>query len=114
MMSVKEAVICWMPDTYIYEGDSMRGKAAVFPLSTGCYKPYSHTSGGVYTKVGKFTDEQCAFFVMSVALGMIFRDGLAPEVVHRALWNLKEYRDAIPEDVPNPTDYEERREINDL
>lgn len=40
--------------------------------------------------------------VMSVALGAILRDGLDPKEVHKTMWRLKDFREAVPTDVPDP------------
>jgi hypothetical protein len=53
-------------------------------------------------KIHDMTAEQRSYFVMSVALGMIHRDGVSAEEVHRALWPLDEYRLALPADTPSP------------
>lgn len=41
---------------------------------------------------------------MSIALGMILRDGLDAAEVHRAMWQIEDYRNGVPRDTPPPTD----------
>jgi hypothetical protein len=90
-MKLCETMICWNP----------RGAVALVPWPDYARRSarFRMTSGACYHHVHDFTTVERQHFVLSVALGMIVRDGVTAAEVHRALWPLDEYRDSLPRDV---------------
>jgi hypothetical protein len=63
---------------------------------------FARTTGACVRAVHKMKPIERRHFVMSLALGLIVREGFAQADVHRALWPIKEYRDGLPRDTPAP------------
>lgn len=110
-MELKHTIICWtpsggdwaLPSNYLYKNATVGRTALVpFPDRTGASDTYAMTSGACFISVREMRQNARQQFVLSTALGMILRDGLTPAEVHRALWPIDEYRDALPPDTPSP------------
>ena len=104
--SITEVMICWTPrhDALSSNHPKTYGRAGLFdwPDKNRESKIHPMSCGACDIVVRKATPEERSQFVMSVALGMIHRDGLDAAEVHRALWPLIEYRRGLPPDTPSP------------
>jgi hypothetical protein len=91
-VSIKDVIIEWTPWHYMWKRRELRGRARLVAYPTQQKKDHSHDCGGCDHRT----------FVLSTALGMILRDRIHPDEVHRALWPIKEYREALCPDTAAP------------
>ena len=102
-LSITEVMICWSGTTYCYN-KATRGLIALIPWPDRCRRSgvFDCSTGACELRVHELTRVQRQHFVLSTALGLIVDYGIDPELVHRALWPLKEYRDGLPPDSRPP------------
>jgi hypothetical protein len=104
-LSIRQVMICWT-GRFPFERDNPTfGQVALVPWPDhpgGPSDAFQSTSGACDLHIHKLKRAERQHFVMSTALGMIVNYGVDPAVVHRALWPLKEYRDALPPDTTPP------------
>ena len=97
-MTIRNTMICWTP-TYCGDAETVGQVALIdWPERVRASDRYAMSTGACESHVAKLNPLQRRQFVLSTALGMIVRDGMAPSVVHAALLPLVEYRDGLPED----------------
>lgn len=100
--SVKDYALLWTPGTdqlalchkqYLSRCEPVDANGKRFPASgLGCWFHYA-----------TMTFEQRKMMVFIEAYHLIVADRCDPAAVHRTLWPLKEYRDGLAEDFPDPT-----------
>lgn len=96
--SVASHVLCWIPET---------DKVRVLPLGSPelMALPNEYCTGlAAYVHVRKLPHEMLKLVAYVEAMHLIVRDGCDPMAVHRALLQLKEYRDGCAPDMPGPDD----------
>jgi hypothetical protein len=97
-MKLKEALVAW---TSKWRANPLRGAhigIAVEPFRPGRHtitKLYKSSWGACNTYVKKLTRRQRQLELMQLFNVLVLRDGLQPEEVHRELWKIDEYREAI-------------------
>jgi hypothetical protein len=100
-------MICWT-GTYPFLRDQPKfGQVALIPWPDrpgGSSHAFACSAGACDAEIHKFKKLQREYWAMSTALGLIVNYGIDPSVVHRALWPLKEYHDALPPDTTPPKD----------
>ncbi len=102
-VSIQDAIIEWTPWTLRGADEALAGRAQLIPFpARGRPKEHAYDSGGNCRSVQEMTRAQRRTFMLSTALGMILRDRLHPDEVHRVLWPIKEYREALPPDTKAP------------
>lgn len=103
-MKLSESLICWTPNHSVLEDMETKGKATVVPWPDREHRsrPYMCTDGACWDHVRKANVVNRRHFVMSVALGLIMRSKIDPAEVHRAMWDLDEYRAGLPGNTPSP------------
>jgi hypothetical protein len=95
MKSIRDHVIWWTPG----------GSAELFPFPPpprARAAGYTMDAGASCIWVRTASTQELQQHVKALALALIIRDGVDPQVVHRCMWELKEYRDSTPEDMPEP------------
>jgi len=108
MKSIKHTMLCWKvdPDECARCGVDPATLPEValvdWPDERDHSRLWQRTSGACFTHVRKLTAEQRIAFVFSEALGMHLRDRVPMDAIHRALWELDEYRYFLPPDTPAP------------
>lgn len=67
---------------------------------------YRMTTGAAYTKVREMNGILARHRVMSEFIGIIVRDGVDLKAAYRAFWDIEDFRNALPVDmpIPNPKD----------
>jgi hypothetical protein len=103
--SIREVMICWTPPGERFAGlDNPRGNVGLvkWPASDNGDRHWQCTAGACDLRIHDYSDERRGFFVMSVALGLIVNYDIDPQVVHKALWPIDEYRFSLPEDSTAP------------
>ena len=101
-MRATDSMICWTPVDAC--DNPTRGRMALVPWpdTAGRSDEFAFTALACDAAVHSMRPIERRHFVMSNALAAIIADGLDPAEVHRALWPLDEYRDALPTDTPPP------------
>lgn len=106
-MNAKEMTICWTPEhgplAEAHPETAGRMRLIKHPAMSQA-DAYAYTDLAGWGYVRDLSPVQLSHLVLSIALGAILRDGLDPQEVHRALWPLDAYREALPEDTPSPDD----------
>lgn len=94
-MDYTNAMLCWTPN-------SDQVALVPWPDNIGRSRRYHRTGGAafVYLQEGSFELRKLRVFIDAVHL--IIRDHVDPQAVHKALYELDEYRDGLSEDFPKP------------
>jgi len=94
-VKLKEIMFAWNPN-------SDEVKVGPWPDKKNWSKGYTMTGGACYSKVAKFTKEQCKFYLYLEGMHLIIRDKVNPIAVHNAFYEIDEYRDGLAHDMPKP------------
>ena len=100
-------MVCWNPDDGAFASlgemrDEPAGAVALVPWpdSAGVSDAYAMSWGACDRAVHRAPAEDRKALVFIQAMHLIVRDGCDPEVVHRALLGLEEYRAGLSDDMP--------------
>ena len=77
------------------------GSIVLLPLCSDFPSGWAST-GGCYARVQDMTSEQESHFLFNLAMHLIIRDQIKPEIVHNAFCKIREYRNGLAYDVPIP------------
>ena len=96
MKSIKDVIVYWSPETKnIVVGP--------WPELPGTFGPGWYTWGGCNSEVSNCKSPDALIGRLFTEIHhWIIREGIAPADIHRALWEIKEYRDGLASDVPAP------------
>ncbi len=105
-ISILEVMICWTADN---------GHIALveWPDEKRKSDRYSCTTGACESRIHRYSKIELQHFVLSTAMGILLEEGMSTAEVHRTLWPLIEYRDALPPDVKAPEDNHKYGDVAD-
>jgi hypothetical protein len=61
--------------------------------------PYQMTTGAAFFDVRRMKGLRARHYVMSTFISLVVRDGVDLKSAYEAFWQIKEFREAIPEDM---------------
>lgn len=101
MNSLEQLAFLWTP---VGSKHPRAGQIAVvcWPQEQARIKDFACHGGAsslVPRELASWSTIQCAHYLLSAFVGLVVRDGLRPEAVHKALSAFPEYRCALPLDV---------------
>lgn len=88
-------MICWTPANISCDSTAGTMKIVDHPDVTGESAEYMHHDLGCWEDATVCSDDEFIRWIMRVALRAATRDRLDPSEVHRALWELPEYRKEV-------------------
>ena len=102
-MKAAEALTAWTP-AYSAIRDATRGKVEVGPLlqegDPDWTRPYAYTGGAAYVSLRTMDEGWRVAMVFIEFHTMVVRDGIDPQVAHRAFLTIDEYAERIALDIP--------------
>ncbi len=90
-MQLIDVMIAWNPN-----GDAKVGQ---HPDTVGWTKQFQMTAGACYSNWRTFTEDQRQKILFVEFHAMVVRDGVDPQVAHRAFMEIQEYRELIAPDI---------------
>lgn len=92
-MNLTNTMVCWNPD-------STEIALVPWPDRVGASDNYDFTEGACDSKYDRKNFEHRKMLVFILAMQMIIRDNMPPNLVHSVLLSLEEYKDGLADDVP--------------
>jgi hypothetical protein len=99
MRTAKNTMVCWTPPIETADGNGMIALVP-WPDKAGLSDSYLMSGLAAYRHVHQGTFERRKLHCLILAVQLIIRDGMDPQQVHEAFLDLREYVDALADDVP--------------
>ena len=96
MIDARECLIAWTPNS-----DSIRADLLPRRNEARWADNYKVKTGACFLRVRSMTDEQLNSYVMSEFIAAIVRDKICAKEAYLEFWKIKQFRDALPEDMPD-------------
>lgn len=104
-VKARDAVIAWTPVRF---GGETAGMVEVRPLPAGEWsRRFTSTAGAVFGRQRAFNREEAIAQLFIDFHTLVVRDGIDPQVAHRAFLAIDEYAETISPDIPGSRDPEE-------
>jgi hypothetical protein len=94
-MKAKECMIAW-------NRNSNEIEVGPWPDQTKWSRRYQSTGGAAFLNVQEMSHTELVGYLFIEAMHLIIRDNVSPSAVHKAFYQIDEYRDGLAADVPKP------------
>jgi hypothetical protein len=96
MMHAGTTIIAWNPGT-----DQIKAGYCASDDWPVWVDAYAHTSAPAFLWLRTASDERMQSRLKADFIAIVFRDGVCPKAAYREFMKIQQFRDAVPEDMPD-------------